>query len=349
MNHIDILKQSFKITWRYRPLWVFGFFLALCGGGGRRFNFNVPGNNYSGDYNNSGLLPYGSDFDPEMITLISTICCLVILLIMVSVLVQTISKTALMGMVDQISETEAVTVADGWRLGWSRAAWRLFLMGLLIGIPLMLVSLALILIALSPLLLILSQDSALLIPAILLMIIALLFVMLILMLVDAVITPIIELASRQIVLGNEGVFVALKHTFRLIKRHFKDILIIWLLMFGLSLAWALVSLVIILPISLITAALVGGVPALIVYLISSSWIGAAFAGIPLAVISIALISSFTTGLYLVLRSSVWTLTYIELQKDPPLEPTDDSSANVAAASVAAANIAMALSDSQSET
>jgi hypothetical protein len=40
MNHIDLLKKAFYITWRYRPLWLFGFFLALCGGG-RSGNFNI--------------------------------------------------------------------------------------------------------------------------------------------------------------------------------------------------------------------------------------------------------------------------------------------------------------------
>ena len=56
MNHIDLLKRAFTITWRYRPLWIFGFFLALCGGGGGggggNFNFPSGGSNDFDDFNN---------------------------------------------------------------------------------------------------------------------------------------------------------------------------------------------------------------------------------------------------------------------------------------------------------
>ena len=42
--------------------------------------------------------------------------------------------------------------------------------------------------------------------------------------------------------------------------------------------------------------------------------GAAVAGAPLALLVIILINSFVTGLYLIFQSTVWTLTYLEVQK-----------------------------------
>ena len=137
MNHVDILKRAFQITWRYRALWVFGFFLALCGGGGSGGgggNFNFSGS--SNDFDDFGDIPNVPPIDPNvLIALVVGLIMFIILLVVLSVIVQAVMRTALMGMVRQITETEAVTIADGWRLGWSRRAWRLFLLGLVIGIP----------------------------------------------------------------------------------------------------------------------------------------------------------------------------------------------------------------------
>jgi hypothetical protein len=100
----------------------------------------------------------------------------------------------------------------------------------------------------------------------------------------------------------------------LIKRRFKDVLIMWLLMFGIAIGWGIIALIGVLPISLIAAALIGGIPAGLVYLISNSGWGALIAGAPLALLTLIIISSAANGLYLIYQSAVWTLTYLELQK-----------------------------------
>ena len=155
MNHIDLLKRAFKITWRYRALWVFGFFLALCGGGGGGgggSNFNFSGNR--SDFDGFGNIPDVPPIDTSLIiALVIGLILFIIVLIVLSVIVQVVTRTALIGMVRQIVETEAVTITDGWHLGWSKEAWRLFLLGLVIGIPVAIVAIILILLAFSPLLL----------------------------------------------------------------------------------------------------------------------------------------------------------------------------------------------------
>lgn len=313
MNHIDLLKQSLKITWRYRTLWLFGFFLALCSsGGGGNGNFNYSGN--SSDFEDFGPVPGMPGIDPDMmVAVIVGAICLVILLIIVSVVVQTVARTAIIGMVRQISDTESVTVRDGLRLGWSRGAWRVFLVGLIIGLPVGIVAFILILVAFAPLLLLLTEEPALMVVSILLTILAVLFVIVILVIVGAIITPILELTWRRVVLDDRGVFAGISEVFGLIKRNLKDVFVIWLLLLGVGFGWFFVALIIVLPVSLLVAALVGGIPALIVYLLSGSVLGAAIAGIPLAVLGLTIVTSFCTGLYLVFRSSVWTLAYLELQ------------------------------------
>jgi len=182
-----------------------------------------------------------------------------------------------------------------------------------IGIPVAVVSFVLILVAFAPLLLLLTEETALMVIAIIFTVLAFLFVIFILIIIGAVITPILELAWRRAVLDNRGVFASIGETFGLIKGNLKDVFVIWLLMLGIGFAWIFVALIIILPVSLLVAAILGGIPALLVYLISESVLGAAIAGGPPALLAIIVISSFGTGLYLVFRSSVWTLAYLEIQ------------------------------------
>lgn len=314
MNHIDILKRAFTITWRYRPLWVFGFFLALCGGGGGggggNFNFSGNRNNFDG----FGNIPNIPEIDPSLIIgLVIGLILLIILLAALGAIVRVVTRTALIGMVRQITQTEAITITDGWHLGWSRNAWRLFLLGLVIGIPLAIVVIILILLAFSPLLLLFANSTAFTVTGIIATVIAFLFIILILMIIGALVGLFQELAWRQIVLDGSGVIASLGEAFGLIKRHFKDVAVIWLLMFGVGFAWVFVSLIVLLPISLIAGALAGGIPALAVYLISNSGIGAAIAGIPLGVLVFILIISLGTMFYLVFQSAVWTLAYLGFQ------------------------------------
>jgi hypothetical protein len=313
MKHIDLIKRAFHLTWRYRPLWIFGFLLALCsggsGGGSGRFNF--PG----GSQGNFGNIPHLPDITPTtIIIIIVAIIALVILLVVLGIVVRTVTRTALIGMVGQVEEKGAVRAADGWRLGWSGEAWRLFLVNLLIGLPLAIFSLLLLLTALSPLLLLLTSNNALKITGIVLTVLAVLAVILILIVVGVIITPIQELTWRRTVLDRQRVIQSLRDAVGLIKRRFKDIAVLWLLMFGIGLGWGLIALIVVLPVSLVAALLIGGIPAGLVYLLSQSGWGAAITGIPLGLLAFILISSFAAGLYLVFQSTVWTLAYLEVRQ-----------------------------------
>jgi hypothetical protein len=325
MSHTEILKQAFKITWRYRPLWIFGFLLALCGGGGGGGgggNFNIPSSGEPGDF---GDLPNMPEIDPNIvIAIVVGLICLILLLTMIGVVVQYVTRTALIGMVRQIRETEAITARDGWRFGWSNRAWRIFLLSLLIGIPATILTIGLILLALSPLLLLMLEQTVATVLGIILTIFACIFVFILLIIVAVIIAPIQELAWRRIALDQRGVIDSLREAVDLIKRRFKDVLIMWLLMFGIAFGWGIIALIVVLPLSLIAAALIGGIPAGLVYLISNSGWGALIAGAPLALLTIIIISSAANGLYLIYQSAVWTLTYLELQQPVASSQMPDS-------------------------
>ncbi len=311
MKHTELLKRALTISWRFRALWLFGFLLALCSGGsGGNGNFNMPGGNNSNFDYPGGALP---DIDPGMlIAIIGAVVCLVLILTVVGVVVRAVSRTALIGMVQQITQTEAVTIRDGWRFGWSRRAWRLFLVGLVIGIPVAIVSIVLILLALSPLLLLISGDTTASVMAIVLTIVLVLFVVLLLVAVSAIIAPFQELAWRRSTLDEQGALASLGDAWRLVRQNFKDVLVIWLLMLGAGLLWGLLSLFVALPVAAIAALLLGGIPAGLVYLMSSSVLAAAITGGPLALIVLILVMSAASAFFLIFQSAVWTLMYLEL-------------------------------------
>ncbi len=144
-------------------------------------------------------------------------------------------------------------------------------------------------------------------------ILAFIFVIVVLIIISAVVAPIRELAWRRSVLDDQGVIAALVSTFNLIRQNLKDVVIVWLLMFGVGLVWFFIALIVVLPIALIGAALVGGIPAVLVYIISGSLVGAAIAGIPLALLVLIVVTSAGGGLYLIFQSGVWTLAYLDLQ------------------------------------
>ncbi len=340
MNHFDLLKRALHITWRYKPLWLFGFIFALCGGSGSGGGGggNLPGSSGGGNSDGNGFdnLPGMPDIDPgTLIAVIAAVIVLILLLAVVGAVLRYIAQTALIKMVRQVTETEAISVADGWRLGRSAEAWRLFLINLIIGIPLTVVSIILLALAFAPLLLLITESPVPMAIGVILTVVSVILVALLLIVVNAVISPWRELAWREAALAHKGVFDSLRSAFDRIKQRLKDVAVVWLLMFGVGIGWGIVSLFTVLPLSLFAALVVGGIPAALVYFIAGSWLGAAITGIPLAILALVIVGSFASGLYLAYHSTVWTLTFLEIQPDnaaesaalpsPPIDlATDDA-------------------------
>jgi hypothetical protein len=136
-----------------------------------------------------------------------------------------------------------------------------------------------------------------------------------------------DLAWRMIVLGGAGVREALGNALGLIRRQWKNVGLMWLVMFGLKIAWGIAFFILIFPlliVSIITA--VGGVavalvPTLITAGIASllsapeywPWIFAAIIGLPFFFVSAFSPILLVGGWGQVYQSSVWTLTYRELK------------------------------------
>jgi len=130
---------------------------------------------------------------------------------------------------------------------------------------------------------------------------------------------------RTCVLERIAVIEAIRAGFGFVKRHLKDVAIMWLLMIGLGFAW----LIVMIPVGLVLllAGLVaGGIPALTIGGMLSlvlegpwPWIAGGVVGVPIFIVVVAVPSLFLNGLVEVFKSSVWTLTYRELRALERLE------------------------------
>src|SRR5688572_15886691 len=141
MNHINILKRALNITINYRALWIFGMLLALTTGSGSGNGGGGNGSSPNTDPNFNWQNPFGEfpQLSQELanmwVSIAIGVAVLNLVLILVGSIARYVSETALIRMVDEHENNgEQLTIRQGFRLGWSRAAWKMFLMDLLVGV-----------------------------------------------------------------------------------------------------------------------------------------------------------------------------------------------------------------------
>ncbi len=341
MDHIKVLKRAWEITWRYRVLWIFGIILALTAGGGGGGNGPQAtfGGNGGGNGNGNGGFPPPGDFSmpeipPQVVaTLIAigvALACVIVFLIVVATIVRYVAETALIRMVDDHEETgEQRSVRQGFRLGWSRTALRLFLIDLLIGLP---VAVVFILLFLMPSALLLLSVLALAtystiagVIGIIASIGLILLLVLLIIVVAAILSPLMQFFRRACALEEVGVIEAIRRGYDIVRRHLKDVALMWLIMVGLGLGWT-IAMIPVMILLLITGIMLGGFPALLIGGLASlafegavPWILAGAVGFPIFILVVAVPGLFLGGLMEVFKSSTWTLTYRELRALEGLE------------------------------
>lgn len=336
MDHFGILKRALRITWDYRVLWIFGFIIALTSGGGGGNAGGSSGGQSRGNFAWPDRLP---KIDPTVIIGAVIACCLLlVVLTILGAIAHYVAQTALIRLVDEYEGTgQKRTFREGWRLGWDRRAFRLFLMQLIVGLPLVLAFLVGMLVAAAPLLLWVTQNESLGILGTVIAVGLLFLVILLAVLVGFVLTPWLELAKREIALRERGVFEALRRAWSTLRRRPADAYIMALILVAVN--WALMFVTIPLFIVIfIVGAVVAAIPALLVGGIAyaaggegAGLIAALVVGVPVFILAIAIPAAFIGGLIQVFSSSTWTLTYRELNQlleaapaeiETPVEPIE---------------------------
>jgi len=256
MNHVQILKRSWNILWNYKTLWIFGVILALTTGGGSfqgnfggrsstpardsDFNFNLPrdfGREMEdfGRFFQRGITPQVSQ---TLLWVVVALVVLILLLAIVFTFLRYISQVALIRMVDQNElNGEKHTWKQGFRLGWSRSAWRLFLINLVIRLPIAIVLIALLGCAALPVLLSLIENSRPSIPGIIASVGLLFLVIFLAFIIELVLSWLLEPIYRACVLGVYGVFESIHQGWLLVRHNFMDVLLMWLLLIGVKIGF----------------------------------------------------------------------------------------------------------------
>jgi hypothetical protein len=360
IDPIKILQRAWHILWNYRTLWVFGLILALAAGG----SFNGSGNNgvqWQEDSQNHQTPSYGSvqeffnDLSRQMEKLFTqgipeanitgealtafvwTIGVFVIFMLLIGIVVTIayyVSVNAVIRMVDEYENTGTkMSVRQGFHIGWSRTAWRLFLINLIVNLPAILFFLALLIAAASFFLSVLNGNANLT-PASLVGIFGLIFLGGSIVLLWSILFSLLRpFFWRICVLEDAGVGESFRRGFAMVREHWKNVGLMWLVMIGLGIAWIVVSIIAIIvtiPVVILTgivAAIVAGIPGLLLVGLFSlflsgplPWIAAGLFVLPLfftiAFSPWLLLSSWQT----VFTSTVWTLTYRELKALPAIAP-----------------------------
>lgn len=324
MDHIRILRRALEITRAYRALWLFGFILALTTsrGGGNNSGYQFGGDDFGRDFPTPNGFP-DFNFPPEVsntiIAAVIGVVCFILLLSVVLTALRYVSLTALVRMVNGYEETgEKLSVRQGWRLGWGRAAWRAFLVDLLFGLGGFIAFIVLLALAASPALLWLTQnETAGTIGTVIA--VALGVVVIFAFVVIAIALSVLgEFFHRAIILENLGVFDGIRRGWEVARRRLGDSAIMGLILFGLSLASVIVFIPIVLLL-LVVALITGGLPALLAGAITNIFVHgntpqvvALIVGIPVFLLTLIIPLSFVSGLIETYFSSVWTLTYREI-------------------------------------
>ena len=322
MNHTKVLKRAWHTVWRYRALWVFGFILALTIGGGGGSNNWLQYSFRGEDFSRRGWLRI-ERIPPEVGSILLAIgiglACLTVILIIAAAIARYVAATALIRMVDHHEETgQKRSVRQGFSMGWSRSAFRLFLIKLVVSLPTAVVFILLFALALAPLLLWATDVEAVGVIGTVLTVGLFILIVLLAIVVGVVLSVLTKFFWRACALERLGVTAAIRQGYAVVRHNLKDVGLMWLITVGLRIGWAILMIPVVLLLLVVSGAL-GGLLALLAggltglaFEGAAPWIVAAVVGIPIFFLVLVAPLSFLGGLFEVFMSSTWTLTYREL-------------------------------------
>lgn len=342
MDHANILKRSWTIMWEYRALWIFGVLLALSGGS----NFSGVNNsiNYRSSSNRGFKFPGTQEFSRQLDqlsrqlkgaitpqfwnTVMWVVLAVIIFFLLLSILFaigRYVSQVAIIRMVDEHENLQKkVGWKEGFRMGWSRSAWRLFLINLLIFAPLIVIVLLLFGCAAIPAIVGSTAGKSIATFGVIATIGLIFPVIFLIIILNVAISLFIEMINRECVLQEAGVTASIRQGWDIVHRNFMNILGLWLILVGIRIAYFIASIPIALLLMGVGALLGGGIGVTLHAILqaiagsSSGWAPAAIVGSLIFIIVVGLPLLFLGGLRETYLSTTWTLAYRQLTPTIPL-------------------------------
>lgn len=365
MDYAKVLKRTWQLVWRYRALWIFGAILALTTVNGFYLGHDwnrderqqgiavkisddhtiyLPGDGLTIDLTG----PHGISlwFDdggvqrelrelkdlfrevvpPDVRAFLIALGIVLAGMLVVGIVARYVAEAALIRMVTQTEETgETVSLWQGLRLGFSRSAWRMFLIDLILHLPVTLAFFFLFALALAPLGLWASSSTVAGIVGTLLTSGLLFLWVLLLMAIRAALALLVQIMRRACGVEDLGAWASIRQGLVTVRSHFREVVLVWLMWLSIRLLWMLATipvLIVLSPLLLLSVlggAVVGAVPAVVVGALLTPflagpfpWIVGAVAALPLFVLVTMAPMLLLSGLVEVGKSGLWTLTYREL-------------------------------------
>lgn len=354
MDHIKILKRAWAILWQYRVLWIFGIVLALTTSSGTSSSNSTFYNFNQDDFNNRNFITPPGEIQEQIEELIEEfqrlpnwqlesaivtpiialgigLACVILILVVVGIIARNVAEAALIRLVDDYEQTgEKRTFREGFRMGWSKTAVRLFLINLVMAIPVILFVLLLSALTLAPLLLWVSGNTASGIFGTISTIGLGFLLVLIFIVMGIAISILLRFVRRACAIENLGVIDAYKEGFTVLRTNLWQILLMWLIMLGVQIGAGLL----IIPIALLSL-VVSGVVSGLLFLITrgitglflsgaAMWIISGVIAVPAFILLLSVPLAFVGGLIKVYESSVWTLVYRELSALQAIADKDEA-------------------------
>jgi hypothetical protein len=298
MNYGDIIRDAFRITWRNRFLWFFGFFVA--GGGGTFSNFsNVP-SNFPGSGGFSGAARW---IENNLVAILVVVVVLALALALVFFVLSFISTGGLADSVAAIDRGERRNFSSTWRAGTSNF-WRVVGQAALLFLIALGLLFAVVLVAGVPIGLTFALTESVGARVLVGILFGLLGVLLaILLFVTLYIVG--QFALRKLVVGRERVTYSIAAGYGLFRRNVGRSLLVWLIGIALSIGIGIAVLIAVILLGFILF-----LPTIILALTQHTT-AAVVTGVVAAVIllPVLLVISGAVGAF---SHAYWTLAYLRL-------------------------------------
>jgi len=357
-----ILKRSWHILWNYKVLWIFGLLLAITGGGngggsggtGYKFGGNTGNNGSNGfnsnfqpgpfwreltDWFNQNIVPLYQYPEQHVATFIWIgVAFLLFVLItgVITSILRYVSETAVIRMVDEYEQTGTKAgFKQGWKMGWNRRAFRMWVIDLVIGLPVMLFMVLLIGLGLLFFFSVTNGNSPLLVGGAIASIgcgFLFIIVFIVVMVCLGLLRPFFVRAAA---LEEAGIGESFRRGWATFKSNWKSAVLMWLAMLGIGIGFGIVVLLLfflLIPaylVLILPAALVAAIPAAIAFGITSifasgplAWIVTALVALPFFFLVTFAPLSLISGWYMIYTSGVWTLTYREIKALEAYKPEE---------------------------
>ena len=355
-----ILRRAWHILWNYRTLWIFAILLGLTAGGqsssgnsGSGSSAQPNGNNpfqnlpASTDPNvqrfvqwfNDNVAPLFTHPGQHIATFVWIGLGLFLFILIVSLLFALVrypTETAVIRMVDAYEQTgEKARFKQGWKMGWNRRAFRMWVIDLVLSLPAILFVAVVGGLGLLIYFGVKNGTQAAIASSIFFGVCCAILFIVVFVLLIVLLGLLRQFFIRKAALEEARIGESFRQGWEMFKRNWKSGALMWLVMLGIRIGFGIASLIVfflLIPLYIvlvIPAAMVAFFPGLLVFGITSifasgplAWILGLLAAVPFFFIVVFAPLVLIGGMYKVYESSVWTLTYREMKVLESVAPMD---------------------------